>query len=130
MRRLIVDGMNVIGVRPDGWWRDREGAARRLLQRLESYSASGGVQVTLVLDGWSRPGLPEGDHGGVLVIYARDAGFETADDRIIELLAADSEPSTIEVVTSDRALRERVHALGATTGRPRSLLERLDEPGS
>ncbi len=126
MRHLIVDGMNVIGTRPDGWWRDREGAARRLLQRLETYSASVGVRVTLVLDGSSPPSRPEGDHGGVRVLYARDAGFETADDRIVELLAAESAPSTIEVVTSDRMLRERVRACGARVGSPRSLLEQLD----
>ena len=130
MRHLIVDGMNVIGSRPDGWWRDRDGAARRLLHQLQIYVSNVGTELTLVLDGWSTPGLPEGDHGGVRVLYARDAGFETADDRIVELLAAEPEPLTIEVVTSDRALQERVRACGARIGSSRSLLERLDEPGS
>ncbi|HWG72643.1 MAG TPA: hypothetical protein VG184_01170 [Acidimicrobiales bacterium] len=26
--RLIVDPMNVVGARPDGWWRERDAAVR------------------------------------------------------------------------------------------------------
>ena len=51
MAALVVDGMNVIGSRPDGWWRDRDRAARRLLARLQAWAAETGDKVTLVLDG-------------------------------------------------------------------------------
>src|SRR4051794_7041159 len=38
--RYLVDGMNVIGSRPDGWWRDRGGAMRRLVADLERFAAA------------------------------------------------------------------------------------------
>jgi selenocysteine lyase/cysteine desulfurase len=34
MTTLLVDAANVVGSRPDGWWRDRAGATARLLARL------------------------------------------------------------------------------------------------
>ena len=48
---LVVDGMNVIGSRPDGWWRDREAASRRLVDRLERLVRADGAEVTVVFDG-------------------------------------------------------------------------------
>ncbi|MBX7112598.1 MAG: NYN domain-containing protein [Dehalococcoidia bacterium] len=125
MVRIVVDGMNVIGARPDGWWRDRDGAARRLHQRLEAYARRRGLDLTLVLDGaarsdWHLEGLVE-------VRFARDAGFRTADDAIVALIERELEPGAIEVVTSDRELAGRVRALGATVSGPRALLEALDE---
>ena len=72
---LVVDGMNVIGSTPDGWWRDRDGAARRLLERLQVLARRPGPAVTLVLDGRPIPGMPEGHQpGGVTVAYARRPG--------------------------------------------------------
>ena len=49
MTRWLIDASNVIGSRPDGWWRDREGATRRLLDALREFAAAG-EQVTVVLD--------------------------------------------------------------------------------
>jgi len=126
MTHLVVDGMNVIGSRPDGWWRDRDGAARRLLGRLQAYAARDHIDVTLVLDGPGFAGLHGGELGGVLVLFAREAGFATADDYIVELLERSAGQVEVEVVTSDRALRHRVQALGARVGSPRALLRRLD----
>jgi len=71
---VVVDGMNVIGSRPDGWWRDRDGAARRLLTKLQRFAAATGGEVTLVLDGRPLPDVVEGRHDGVEVVYARRAG--------------------------------------------------------
>lgn len=124
MRRLVVDGMNVIGSRPDGWWRDRDGAARRLHGRLEAFARRRGLDLVLVLDGaarsdWHLEGLVE-------VVFARDVGFRTADDAIVALLERELEPAAVEVVTSDRALADRVRALGAVVSGPRALLEALD----
>jgi nicotinic acid mononucleotide adenylyltransferase/predicted RNA-binding protein with PIN domain len=112
-RRIIVDGNNVIGSRPDGWWRDREGAIRRLVEELRALALRTGDRVAVVLDGRPLPGLPEGVHERVLVAYARRAGRDAADDRIVEEVERDRDPATLTVVTSDRALAERVRARGA-----------------
>ncbi len=87
MPRLIVDGMNVIGSRPDGWWRDRDGAALRLVGRLQSLAAATGDEVAAVLDGRPMRSLPEGLHDGIAVFYADRSGRNAADDRIVRLVA-------------------------------------------
>jgi predicted RNA-binding protein with PIN domain len=123
---IIVDGMNVIGSRPDGWWRDRDGAARRLLARLQHLARDRGPQVTLVLDGRPLSDLPAGQYDGVEVTYARRAGRDAGDDRLVEVLRALRDQSGVSVVTSDRGLAARVQQLGVSVHGARSLLERLD----
>ena len=91
-RRLIVDAMNVIGSRPDGWWRDRDGAARRLIRATQEFVRRTGDRVAVVLDGRPLPDMPEGVHDGVLVAYARRGGPNAADDRIVDEVAADADP--------------------------------------
>jgi predicted RNA-binding protein with PIN domain len=118
--------MNVIGSRPDGWWRDREGAARRLLDRLQRLAATTGDEVTAVLDGRPSRAMPEGADEGVMVLWANRRGPDAADDRIVELVREAEAPETMLVVTSDRALRERVEALGANVEGASMLLRRLD----
>jgi nicotinic acid mononucleotide adenylyltransferase/predicted RNA-binding protein with PIN domain len=122
-RRVIVDGNNVIGSRPDGWWRDREGASRRLVAELQARAARSGERIAVVLDGRPLAGLPEGVHEGVLVAYARRAGRDAADDRIIDEVARDRDPASLTVVTSDRALSGRARALGAHVEGARSIRE-------
>lgn len=122
---VVVDALNVIGSRPDGWWRDRPGAYRRLVERLSSVAA-GSEEVTAVLDGPVLAGLPEGNHEGVEVRYARRGGPDAADDRIVELVEDHPHPASVVVVTADRELRRRVTDLGATVEGPRALLERLE----
>jgi predicted RNA-binding protein with PIN domain len=112
-RRLVVDGNNVIGSRPDGWWRDRPGAARRLVAELDEFAKRTGDHVMVVFDGRPGPGLAEGPHDLVHVVYARRAGRDAGDDRIVEEIASDDEPSSLTVVTSDRALARRARELGA-----------------
>ena len=121
-RRLVVDGMNVIGSRPDGWWRDRDGAVRKLLTRLQELASTSGDDTTLVLDGRPLTDLPEGDHGGVHVRYATRGGRNAADDRIVELVGADADPASITIVTSDRELAQRLRDLGAHVVGARTLL--------
>jgi hypothetical protein len=111
-RRVIVDGNNVIGSRPDGWWRDREGASRRLVEQLQALARRTGDRIAVVLDGRPLAGLAEGRHDGVLVAYARRGGRNAADDRIVEEVAADADPASLVVVTSDRELAQRVRDLG------------------
>jgi predicted RNA-binding protein with PIN domain len=125
-RRLIVDGNNVIGSRPDGWWRDRPGAARRLIAALQGLARRSGDQISVVLDGRPLHDVPEGVHNGVLVAYATRAGRDAADDRIVNEVERDREPASLVVVTSDRALAARVRALGAGVEGAGSLLAQLE----
>jgi hypothetical protein len=110
MARWMIDASNVIGARPDGWWRDREGAARRLLGELRRF-AEGGETVTVVLDA----GPPEwaGRDGRLEVAIAPRPGRDAADDEIARLLDADPDPGSIRVVTSDAALAARARERGA-----------------
>jgi predicted RNA-binding protein with PIN domain len=127
MDRIVVDGMNVIGSRPTGWWRDRPAAAQELFGRLQRLAAATGDDVTLVLDGRPQPDLPEGDHPGVRVLYARRSGPNAADERILDLLAEEPEPGSTRVFTSDRALRREAERLGAAVDGAGTLLARLDQ---
>jgi predicted RNA-binding protein with PIN domain/nicotinic acid mononucleotide adenylyltransferase len=120
-RRLIVDGNNVFGSRPDGWWRDREGAARNLVTELQSLAARTGDRVTVVFDGRPLTDLEEGDHDGVNVLYARRPGRDAGDDRIVEAVRSDADPEGLVVVTSDRELGRRVRELGAQVQGARSV---------
>jgi predicted RNA-binding protein with PIN domain len=125
MRRLVVDAMNVIGSRPTGWWRDRDGAVRRLLASLQRLVRETGDEIVIVVDGRPMEGLPESVHDGVQVLYA-SGGRNAADHRIAELVEADEEPSKIIVVTSDRELASRVRAAGASVLGASWLLDQLD----
>jgi predicted RNA-binding protein with PIN domain len=108
--RWMVDASNVIGARPDGWWRDREAAARRLLDALRAFAA-GGEDVVVVLDA----GPPEwaGQEGTLEVAIAPRRGRDAADDEIARRLDADPDPGSIRVVTSDAALAARARERGA-----------------
>jgi predicted RNA-binding protein with PIN domain len=123
---VVVDGNNVIGTVPDGWWRDRPAAARRLLARLQCLHAHTGDRILLVLD-LVDPELPEGEHSGVAVYYATRRGRNAADDRIRELVGELDEPA-LEVVTSDRALAADVRP-AAQIVPATQFLARLDESG-
>jgi predicted RNA-binding protein with PIN domain len=123
--RVVVDAMNVIGTRPDGWWRDRDGAVRRLVRSLQSLTRRCGDRIAVVVDGRPLADLPEGVHDGVLVAYAARRGRDAADDRIVAEVAADRDPASLTVVTSDRALAERVEALGAHVEPASWLLSRV-----
>src|SRR2546429_9285941 len=130
MTRYVVDGMNVIGARPDGWWRDRDAAARRLLVRLQHAVERSDDEISVVLAGRPLPDVPEGVHRGVTVHYARRAGRDAADDRIVELVATEKDVRELRVVTSDRALADRVSEIGATTEGARAFLRRLERLGA
>jgi ribosomal protein S18 acetylase RimI-like enzyme/predicted RNA-binding protein with PIN domain len=129
MRTLYVDAMNVIGCRPDGWWRDRAGAVARLVEHVQILVRRTGEAVVLVVDGGPSSAVPEGRHGRVEVRYARRRGPDAADDLLVELLTAAAPPTRegpVAVVTADRRLRARVWALGAEVIGPRHLRDVLD----
>jgi predicted RNA-binding protein with PIN domain len=128
VERWLVDGMNVIGSRPDGWWRDRGAAMRALVDRLARFAAAGDRQVTVVFDGRPRDlGPPARPAGAVEVRFAPRPGRNAADDAIAALVAADDSPHTLHVVTSDGALAERVRAHGAVVEPGGSFRRHLDE---
>lgn len=115
--RWVVDGMNVIGSRPDRWWRDRPGAMRALVERLAAF----GEPVTVVFDGRPPDLAPAHPAAGVEVRFAG-----VADDEIAALVAADPDPAGLCVVTSDSELAARVRAHGARVegaGRFRDVIE-------
>lgn len=121
MRALIVDGANVVGSRPDGWWRDRAGAASRLWERLTAADLPHD-EVVVVLEGAARKGVPAGREGRVVTIHAPGSG----DDAIVEAAAAlVGQGWDVTVVTADRGLQARIGALDAATARPSWLLDRL-----
>lgn len=127
LQPLVVDGNNVIGARPDGWWRDRPAAALRLLGRLQCYRAHTPREIALFLD-VPQAGLPEGDHDGVTVRYA-DSGGPDAADRSILRFVEEHLGDPLQVVTSDRRLADDVrrhHALVTGAG---TFLATLDEAG-
>jgi len=125
---LVVDGNNVMGAAADGWWRDRPGAARRLLARVRTFADATGTRVVLVFD-VALDDVPEATYGGVDVRYATRAGRDAGDDRIRDLLAAGDLGDAVEVVTSDRALAESARAHGATVSGAGAFLHRLDAAG-
>jgi 8-oxo-dGTP diphosphatase len=127
---LLVDGNNVMGAAADGWWRDPPAAVRRLLARLQCYADKTTARVELVLD-VLQPDLPEGDHDGIVVRYATRRGRDAADDRIVELIGDDlpADNQDVEVVTSDRGLRERVLRRGARVTGAGAFLTRLSDAG-
>jgi predicted RNA-binding protein with PIN domain len=106
----MVDGMNVIGSRPDGWWRDRDAAMARLVDQLERFVAESGDDVTVVFERKPRPALRS---TVIEIAHAPKAGPDAADHEIVRRVEADPQPSSIQVVTSDRWLADRVSAAGA-----------------
>ncbi|MFJ4244363.1 NTP pyrophosphohydrolase [Streptomyces iakyrus] len=113
---VVVDAANVVGSVPDGWWRDRRGAAEQLRDRLASEgvpAVSGPVEIVLVVEGAARgvESVP-----GVRVSSAPGSG----DDHIVEVVASAGDRSVL-VVTADRELRRRVGELGAEVAGPRTV---------
>ncbi|MFD4671805.1 NTP pyrophosphohydrolase [Lentzea sp. NPDC058450] len=110
---LVVDAANVVGSVPDGWWRDRAGAAERLRDALQGRDE----EVVLVVEGKARnvSSIPD-----VRVVSAPGDG----DDTIVEVVRTEGADRQVTVVTADRELRARVVALGADVAGPTSVPRR------
>lgn len=121
MRVLIVDGANVVGSRPTGWWRDRAGAAQRLHDALAAVDLAYD-EVVLVLEGQARRGRSEGVQRALRTVHAAGSGDDTIVD---EVHRQSTGGHGAVVVTADRALRARVSAAGGSSVGPSWLLERL-----
>ena len=122
-RRWLVDAMNVIGSRPDGWWNDPDRAMRSLAETLDDYARITGDEVTVVFD---RTPKPPPSATTASLVYAGRAGRNAADHEIVETVGRDGDPGSLRVVTSDKALRERVTALGAGLVSAGSFRKRVD----
>ena len=124
MTVLLVDAANVVGSRPDGWWRDRSGATGRLLRRLaaaELTAPDGGrvTEVVAVVEGRARD-VPAPEN--VRVVRAEGSG----DDALVACATERAGGGTrVVVVTADRGLRARLPA-GCTAVGPGWLLEQVD----
>jgi hypothetical protein len=115
----IVDGNNVYGSRPDGWWNDRPAAARRFAQSVAEWCRTHGDDVALVFDAPVAADTFEIAGGNLTIVESRRRGRDAADDRIVELVGGIDGPVT--VVSSDRGLRARLPGRVATMGAGRFL---------
>jgi uncharacterized protein YaiI (UPF0178 family) len=121
----VVDAMNVIGSRPDGWWRDRAGAIERLGAQLEKWAERSGERVTVMLERRPRRPLPV---ERVEVEWASEPGRDAADREIVRRLGDWLGEGEVTVVTSDRDLAGKARQAGAAvepSARFRSRLEEL-----
>jgi 8-oxo-dGTP diphosphatase len=145
---VIVDAANVVGSRPDGWWRDRAGAARRLVTALAALAGRGVDEFpaaarlpaparwypafVAVLEGQARAAADgEPPHPLLRVVTAAGSG----DDLIAALAGEPSEAGEVIagqrlVVTADRELRARCTAAGALVTGPGWLTALLDSGGA
>jgi uncharacterized protein YaiI (UPF0178 family) len=123
--RWLIDGMNVIGTRPDAWWRDRHSAMLRLVDMLERWAAATGAEVTVVFEQPPRPPIRS---TVIEVAHAPRPKRDSADDEIVRLLLADAQPGAVRVVTSDSWLAGRAYAAGASV-EPAAAFRALIEDG-
>ncbi|WP_084163625.1 NYN domain-containing protein [Mycobacterium triplex] len=121
--RWIVDGMNVIGSRPDGWWQDRERAMVDLVEKLDEWALAQGETVTVVFE---RPPKTALTSTVIEIAHAPKAAANSADDEIVRLVRAGARPNDIRVVTSDRALTHRLRTLGASVFPSETFRNRID----
>ena len=121
MTVLVVDAANVVGARPDGWWKDRAGAARRLHEALLVADLPHDL-VVQVLEGAAKGGVKAGRDGHVLTVHASRDG----DTAVVEQArSAGHRGERVTVVTADRFLQARVQGVGALAVGPSWLLDRL-----
>jgi hypothetical protein len=123
-RMLLIDAANVVGSRPNGWWKVRAGAARLLIDQLQQARRNDLLPgpVVVVLEGQARKGWDEGVADGVRVVHASGEGDDT-----IAQVAAEA-PDPVILVSADRGLAQRVRRTGAEVVGPRWLLDKLDAP--
>jgi uncharacterized protein YaiI (UPF0178 family) len=118
--------MNVIGTRPDGWWKDRRRAMVRLVDQLDRWASAEAHRVTVVFE---RPMSPPIRSSVIAIGNAPKAGANSADDEIVRLVRSDDRPGDVTVVTSDSALADRVRDTGAAVYPSASFRNLIDPPG-
>jgi hypothetical protein len=122
---LVVDAANVVGSRPDGWWRDRAGAAARLVAQLHRAARLlQPVRWVVVLEGAAKAGTAETTDSPLAVVHAPGSGDDTIAEQAAGLAAAHPD-LPLGVVTADRGLQARLPAGTQLIG-PRTLRDVLD----
>ncbi len=121
MKVLVVDGANVVGSVPDGWWRDRAGAAARLRDKLVRARLPYD-DVVLVLEGKARAGVPAGAADGVTTVHAPGEG----DDEIVDRCREAAATAAVTLASADRGLLARVAPFGVAVLGPGTLLAQLE----
>jgi hypothetical protein len=119
----VVDAMNVIGSRPDGWWRDRAAAIAQLVEQVDRWAEGSGERVTVMLE--REPGEKLGTER-VGVKWASSGGANAADREILARLPGWLEDGPVTVVTSDRDLAAKARAAGAEVASSRPFRAELD----
>lgn len=104
----LIDGNNVYGSRPDGWWNDRGGASARFAQRVAEWCRIHGDDVTIVFDAPVPDSTLQLAGGNLLIEQASRRGRDAADDHIVDLVGTIGAGTQITVVTSDKGLRQRL----------------------
>lgn len=146
---IVVDVANVMGARADGWWRDRAGAALRLVRDIGALAARGlpaadsaapdnaapdaapasappdrvFPRYVLVLEGRARDAAARAGAPDPRMRVVRAPG--AGDDTIAAEAAAAARRGPCLVVSADRELRERCRAAGASARGPEWLLDLL-----
>jgi predicted RNA-binding protein with PIN domain len=118
---LVVDAANVVGSRPDGWWKDRAGAARRLHESL-LVADTAYDEIVLVLEGQAKGGVKAGRDGRVRTVHAAKDGDAAI---VAEAQRSAERGDRVVVVTADRFLQARVGGVGAQAMSPGWLLDQL-----
>jgi 8-oxo-dGTP pyrophosphatase MutT (NUDIX family) len=144
---LLVDAANVVGSRPDGWWRDRVGAHRTLLGRLRALAATGVARteapwrapemlevwyprIVVVLEGQAARGLTAEETVGLgpsveVVRAVRSGASGTGDDLLFDQAVAIGRSAV--AVTADRELRRRLESVAVGSVGPRWLWDLIDD---
>ncbi len=112
---LIIDAMNVRGCVPDGWWKDKDAALRRLVAAIADHPWSDDEWVVVIADGRPVPDLAPGNRGRTELRYAGHSARDAADDDIVARACSgradgDVDARAVTVITSDRGLIERLPA--------------------
>jgi len=148
---IVVDVANVMGSRPDGWWRDRAGAAARLHAEVVRLAASGRAILpdtgspgqagppgfVMVLEGAAKAAvsrMPPEERAAAVELRPGKVRLEEVHPGEVPVVLAPGSgddaivalvrelPGRRMVVTADRELRERCVAAGATILGPSWLL--------
>ncbi len=123
--------MNVLGSRPDGWWRDRPAAMERLTRRLAAFADREGIELTVVWDGREHARVATAGEG--IEVRFAPGGPDAADSEIVRMIRADEDAASITAVSSDRRLRNSIKAAGAVGVGAGELLARMtasENPGT
>lgn len=133
---VLIDAANVVGARPDGWWRDRAAAAARMVAAAAALNTVGWPAAALglphdlwwprtvaVLEGEAKR-MPSAGHPNAPEIVLAPADGDSA---IVEQVAGLRDATAAVVVTSDRELAGRVRACGAAVASPSAFWRAVDD---